>query len=177
RSILRADPGDALATLEVLAPRVLQPGADAHLSLRDAALRAGELAAPIAILDEAMPSGAEYDASAFVRPDLGVPADVVLASLACPPAELVEVEAEAADLEGFDDELTFCRAGDRRHAIASRGDRRFWIGPDAEPVSITPAPSGAPVLACSERALVIAWRAREAWQLTRCAGGRCAALP
>lgn len=176
RRILRADPGDALATLEVLAPRVLQPDADGRLSLRDAALRAGELAAPIAILDAAMPSGAEYDASAFARTDLGMPAEAVLASLACPVTARA-LETLEAPLEGFDEGPALCRAGGEQHVLAARGDRRWWIAPDGASVELTPAPSGAPVLACSDRALVIAWRDGETWQAARCAGGRCAALP
>ncbi len=176
RSILRADPGDALATLEVLAPRVLQPDADGHLSLSDAARRAEELAAPIAILDAAMPSGAEYDASTFLRPDLGVPAEAVLASLACPLPER-SLETLEGPLEGFDDGPLICRAGDGSHLIASRDDRRWWIAPGAPPIELTPAPAGTPTVACSDRALVIGWRDRARWQLTRCAGDRCAALP
>lgn len=83
-SILRTDPGDALSTLNVLVSRVLTSDAEGVFSMREAAARARELAEPIALLDAAMPSGAEYDPASFARPDVGVPARAVLASLACP---------------------------------------------------------------------------------------------
>ncbi|HJL17156.1 MAG TPA: hypothetical protein RMH99_15930 [Sandaracinaceae bacterium LLY-WYZ-13_1] len=84
-SVLRADPGDARATLEVLAPRVIRVGPDgpAQLALGESARRARELAEPIATLDRAMPPGAEYDPARYADAAPRVPPLDVVRSVSC----------------------------------------------------------------------------------------------
>lgn len=84
-SVMDADPGDAVATLEVLAPRVIRvgPNGPGMLALGDAAARARELAGPIATLDEAMPSGGEYAPERYADAAPRVPPADVIRSLAC----------------------------------------------------------------------------------------------
>jgi hypothetical protein len=90
RSILRRDPGDALAQLTVLTPRVLPQGEGD--SIAAARARAHELARSIHTLDRAMPFGEEYD-----RPEPAqdaVPIDALFASFACEPPPQTGCPAE-----------------------------------------------------------------------------------
>lgn len=107
-SLLRGDPGSALAELEVLVPRVIPADAEAgvELSVATARERLRELAEPIARLDAAMPSGADYDVARFARPDLGAPPEVALDSLECPPptrAQRPFLDARIGDEALFDE--------------------------------------------------------------------------
>jgi hypothetical protein len=131
RSILRADPGDALAELEVLVPRIL-PADGGDVSTSRARELVRELAAPIARLDAAMPSGAEYDVARFERPDLGVDPAVALDSLDCPPPDRPRrpfLDARIGDEDLFDElelagrsmRLTGSLAGAFQLAKASEG--------------------------------------------------------
>lgn len=79
RSLLRRDPGDALARLTVLAPRVI---GDRPIAVREARARAHELASAIATLDRAMPSGEEYRREEIRD---AVPIDVLASSFDCEP--------------------------------------------------------------------------------------------
>ncbi|MEQ8725276.1 MAG: hypothetical protein RID81_28580 [Sandaracinaceae bacterium] len=115
---------DALATLEVLAPRVtpeMAPSAAAE------ALRA--LAAPIAVLDETMPPGARYD----VPPPEPLPIALIVESLDVPfePPRRPFLEARAGDAVLFDE------LGDRRITGATGGPFALET-PDGPPTALTP---------------------------------------
>lgn len=177
RRLLRADPADAVAMLEVLAPRVLRSDRAGALAL-DAAqsrARAHELAEPIALLDRAMPSGAAYARALYERPEVGVAASAVLDSLECEP----RAPQSTADETSIAGEV--CRAGEVVHIVAAHDGRSTWIvsrdqagaAVDIDP----PPPQHASVVACSENVLVIAWREGDAWGGTICEGERCAAMP
>lgn len=120
-SILESDPGDSIATLEVLAPRVLD---GTPLVTRRARERAHELAEAIALLDAAMPSGAEYE-----RPesdDVGMPAGAVLGSLECAPVRPVRrpfLDATSGEDTLFD-ELAL---GERSLRVTGTSDGAFTL--------------------------------------------------
>lgn len=82
-SVLEGDPGDAIATLEVLAPRVIHEGTagPARFAVGDAFDRVRELAEPIARLDEVMPPGGAHDPSRYPEPAFDVA--TVRRSMAC----------------------------------------------------------------------------------------------
>jgi hypothetical protein len=96
RSILRGDPRRSVETLEVLAPRVFA----GDPSLEEVLDRARELAQPIALLDEVMPSGAEYDPERYERRDRGVDPEMAIRSTRCPSTEDRERPFLHAELEG-----------------------------------------------------------------------------
>lgn len=122
-SILRADPGDALPTLEVLAPRVLD---GTPLVTRQARARAHELASAIARLDAAMPSGAEYDPSDYAEEEGAIPPAAVLGSLECAPARPARrpfLDARSGD-DALYDELAL---GERSQRISGAPEGAFTL--------------------------------------------------
>lgn len=172
RSILRADPGDALAALEVLVPRVLPH--EESIDVRGAAERARELAEPIARLDAAMPSGAEYDPQDFARSEPGMPADVVLASLACAdPAGggTPSDPSTPSDATGGAAPSDASLPSDVAAGAAARGSS----APSCASAEALDRPGR--IVACSDRLTVTAWRQGDAWRGTICEGDRCAAMP
>lgn len=122
-SILRADPGDALPTIEVLAPRVLD---GAPLVARQARARAHELAPAIARLDAAMPSGAEYDPSDYAQDEGAIGAAAVLGSLECAPVRPARrpfLDAESGD-DALYDELAL---GERSLRVSGAPEGGFAL--------------------------------------------------
>jgi hypothetical protein len=161
RVVMRADPGDSLAQLEVLVPRVL--GAPPY-DVREIAPRARELAGAIAVLDRAMPAGAEYDRSDFEGLDVGMPAAAILASLEC--AELPRLAPS-----------TTCEAGGVSHTIGDAGWVSAQRGTARPPVALARRPGARAIMGCDERGMAVLWREDGAWQGELCTNRRCAALP
>lgn len=114
RSVMRHDPGDALAQLVVLAPRVL---GDRPVDVRESAARARELAGPIAALDRAMPAGVAHP-----RRDAGDGAGALLASFGCdePPAPECPPDDRAPASA-----VVACDGSTRAYAVRDRG---VWRG-------------------------------------------------
>lgn len=118
-----AGDADAIAALEILAPRVTP-----EMSLEDAAEALRELAGPIATLDEAMPPGAAWD-----PPAAGPPVALILESLddALAPPQRPFLSASAGEARLFDE------LGERRITGAPGGP---WTleRPDAAPTELSP---------------------------------------
>ncbi len=166
RSILNGDPEDAIETLDVLAPRVLQPGppGPAELAVGETRARARALIEPIARLDAVMPSGAEYDAEEYAVPDTGMPAGTVLDSLACPPVSGTRrpFPAPGASLV---DELT---EGERSLRLSAGPDGAFELATASaegtEVRALSRLGAGQPVLWDAHTLL---WLAADAPRVTR----------